>query len=114
MVYGETLCHECGEVITEPICEECFEKQIYVWIREKNMGPTEKKAVLDFVKKTTKNMGILPESNFYCIICSRKMNSICSYCLMKITHNKLSDYVEKEELMLVFNFKVHDFGLKRD
>jgi len=113
MSYEEVVCYECDETITEPICEECFEKEVYRWISEKKIDHTKKKEILALLNRTVNDVRLLPESEFFCVICFQKMHNICAYCLMKQTYETIGQHVKEEEMMLIFNYKINYFGLQR-
>ena len=106
-------CSECTEIITEPICISCFEKQVVSWLHEQKISPDEKLNIKNNVWNIVEDCRLLPLSDFNCIICSKRMHNICNYCLMKETLEIITNQSAHEEIGMIFNCNQHDFGIKR-
>jgi|FLOH01.1.fsa_nt_gi hypothetical protein len=79
-------CLICKEAITNPICIECVEKQVKVWLYETNPG------LVGEVEREIDEINIV-FGDTSCILCKNKM-SVCSYCYTQHLLTWLENYPE--------------------
>jgi len=90
-------CILCDDVITNPVCMECLEKQTKSWLYE-----VRPKLVDEF--KTVASEIPFATGNTICILCKHDM-SVCPYCYTKHILTWLKAYPELvEEFKFFFNF----------
>ncbi len=65
-------CVECGEVITNPVCEECLANEFVAWL-----GETDASLELKFREQYSKRADFV--SVTYCVLCKNPM-IICPHC----------------------------------
>ena len=93
----DEACVLCGEVITNPICIECLEKEMEYWLMDKNMEMLAKE-VTDISKSYTHDVTD-------CIICRKNMN-ICAHCYAKEVSSLIRSRKIKQEFMWQFNYEL--------
>ena len=101
MVKVIDLCTDCVQVITNPICPNCFSRQVLSWLRDKNLPENKMKKIRQFLKILVREAGETP-SDTKCIICGNKKVNLCLYCFT----NKAARIVERntnEEVIESFN-----------
>ena len=96
-----TECIDCGDVVTNPVCQQCTNKSVRQWLLEKNLP----------VYNLDSRLATFEEDS--CIKCDGKLN-ICRYChtknildwLKTTTNNKkvLAEFLE------YFHFDLHKKG----
>ena len=90
MVIVIDLCFNCAQIMTNPICPECWSRHVLAWLNDKNL-PEDKE------RKIKKEFKILimyaneTHSNTRCILCGKKQVSLCTYCFT----NKATKILEK-------------------
>ena len=71
----ETSCWVCGEVITNPICTECMEREVEDWLVLKNPSLIPSVRVLSKIADQR-------DSKTSCIFCGKKIDT-CIYCFIQ-------------------------------
>ena len=71
MVRVTSLCTDCVQVMTNPLCPKCFAKHINYWLRDKNLSQKEVAEI------TTAMASIISEAeespaDTSCIVCGEK------------------------------------------
>jgi hypothetical protein len=100
------ICTECSEVITNPVCERCYLKEIAHWMKDLGIGMIPMKLVLSKIKKEIPADSL---NETTCIICGRETLSDCAYCFFlkvgKIL--KQMNFPDKEisEFLNIFNYR---------
>ena len=98
-------CEVCRDVITQPVCPECLEKEMVEWLIYKKGKNIE---LINFIKKTTKSFEAYGYIDTKCIICGEKMR-VCAHCYCK----EIFDYINgrypelEEEFITHFDFNIH-------
>lgn len=100
MTAQESLCIECEEAITNPVCPECLEREVSAWLRDKD--PQAAQELMGMTRP-----GRHSYSNTGCIICKQEM-TLCAHCHCKNIMNWLQGKNEAlmEEFKRVFNFEL--------
>ncbi len=107
-----SICSECEHVMTEPICVECFERQMQSLVYEQ--GASGKQAVMAMkeIGNVTSAVKMLSFSSFRCVICMKKVNNMCNHCLMKKAFHVMRKNKVKE-VNLMFDLKSNSVGIHR-
>jgi hypothetical protein len=99
-------CVNCYEPITNPICDECFMREIKSWIREKPILEKKQKEILGKIQKL---MILDTPSEVSCIFCNNSYVSICSYCFFleasKVLIRQKLDKFMVNEFLDLFNYR---------
>ncbi len=93
----ENVCIACQEAITNPVCQDCLEKEIEVWLRKREPR------LIPSLKKQTKEFKTITDysNNLPCLFCKNNMNS-CAYCYT----NFIEEWLRKKYPRLVPEFKL--------
>jgi len=88
----------CNEVVTNPVCMNCVEKEVEAWLSE------VRPALVEELKAKTEEIEIsFGDTN--CILCNDKM-CICTYCYTNHIFNWLKKYPELIiEFRMIFDIK---------
>jgi hypothetical protein len=104
--YG--LCIDCYESITNPICVNCFIKQINHWLKDNRLNPETKKVLIYEIKKELNNINNR-EAETTCTVCHKNDVSICSYCFFLRVNKILTKLHMSKELknqfLEIFNYR---------
>lgn len=94
-----TLCWECNETITEPLCPHCLTKHIQAYVGERRPD-----LALQMVNSTEAG-GIEGEGETTCLCCGQGMN-ICAHCISSDAYQYLleKDAALAEDFMGRFDF----------
>jgi len=102
---NEVNCGVCGEVVTQPVCPECLEREMIDWLAFKGENIAE---LLNFIKETTNIFKAYDCLNTKCVICGKKMR-VCAHCYCK----EIFDYMNgrypelEDEFITHFDFNIH-------
>jgi hypothetical protein len=79
MVQVTSLCTDCVQVMTNPICPKCFTRHISYWLRDKNLSQKELKEIsLAMEEVIYEAEGSF--TNTSCIVCGEKKVNLCTFC----------------------------------
>ena len=110
-------CLVCYESITDPICINCYLKQLKYWFKDQEINPLIKSFV---IKKIKERVDILSSSRDNCILCNNEDVDICYYCFGYITSEILFELNLPDEITESFaesfNFDLmkHDFVMPNE
>jgi len=93
-------CLLCGDVITNPICYTCIEREVEEWLstRMPKLAPK--------LKKTGEMFSSYTHHGTRCILCGSNMN-VCTHCYCYEIHKMLENYPRlAEEFVEFFNFEL--------
>ena len=93
MVKVMSLCTNCAQVMTNPICPSCFARHIGYWLRDKDLTKKEMNSILADLIKVIKEAEESP-ADVSCIVCGAKKVNLCTYC-----------FTNKAELILEKNLR---------
>ena len=104
------LCTDCHESISNPICLNCFLKQINHWLTDNRIKSRTKNALIKEIEKEFfKEIYNNPENEIECALCGREEVSVCSYCFfLKVNRilKKLNIGKKQiDEFMEIFNYR---------
>jgi len=106
---NQGICTECIEAISDPICLDCFLKQIKDWLIDEKIESKSKKILIKAIKIEFKKYENNSEFKTICTICQEQKVSICSYCFfLKI--NKIFKKINLnrkkiKKFMEIFNYR---------
>jgi|SRR3989344_5155786 len=90
-------CVLCGEVITNPICINCLEKEIEYWLMDK------KPRTISMIRYSTKNFNSYAHDVTNCVICGNNMN-VCPHCYVKEISSMIKSNRLMKEFLVQFNY----------
>ncbi len=79
MVKVTSLCTNCVQVMTNPICPSCFARHIGYWLRDKNLTQKEMRDILTGLLRVIQDAEESP-SDTSCIVCGAHKVNLCTYC----------------------------------
>ena len=79
MVKITTLCTDCVQVITNPICPNCFAREVVMWLRDKDLPEKKLKLMKKYLRALAREAETIP-SDIRCILCGSKRVNLCIYC----------------------------------
>lgn len=79
MVKTTSLCTNCVQIMTNPICPSCFVRHINYWLRDKNLTKKEMQDTLiglsNVIKDAEESL-----SDISCIVCEDTKVNLCTHC----------------------------------
>ena len=104
MVKVTNLCTDCVQIITNPICPNCFSKHVLIWLRDKKISYYQMNSIKNLLNNLVKEAEETP-SETKCILCDSRKVNICIYCFT----NKARRILEKKAPTIINEFK-EDFN----
>lgn len=105
-IHLQNLCSKCSQVITNPVCERCYTKEIEEWFRDVKVSGIHKRMVLNKLKKEFSDENINEDT---CVLCGNETLSTCSYCFFLAVARVLKElnFPDKiaKEFLDVFNYR---------
>ncbi len=94
--YNENTCIACQEAVTNPICQECLEKEIEFWLKR------HKPRLISELRRKTREFIVMTDysSNINCIFCKKNFNA-CAYCYTEF----IQEWLAKKTPSLIPNFR---------
>lgn len=105
MVKVTSLCTNCVQIITNPICPACFVRHINYWLRDRNLNQKEIRDILMGLSKVIKDSEESP-ADISCIVCGERKVNLCTYCFT----NKASKVLETNLRQDVLSDFTEDFA----
>ena len=106
------LCTDCAQVMTNPICPNCFSKHITSWLRDRKIPKKKMGSIRALLKKMVIEAAETP-SDTECVICGGERVNVCTYCLtsraQKIVVKNSGENVSKD-FDEDFNTKIWTLG----
>lgn len=90
MVQVTSLCTNCVQVMTNPICPSCFTRHVHYWLRDKNLSQKDMKEITIAMKNLIKEAEESP-ADTSCIVCGERKVNLCTFCFT----NKAKKVMEK-------------------
>ncbi len=90
MVKITSLCTNCVQVMTNPLCPACFSRHIGYWLRDKNLSQKQIRDIMAGLIRVVRDAEDSP-ADTSCIVCGAKKVNLCTYCFT----NKAKEVVEK-------------------
>jgi len=101
MVRVTSLCTDCVQVMTNPICPNCFTKHITYWLRDKNLSQKETIEIVRALKIIINEAEESP-ANTLCIVCGEKKVNLCTYCFTNKVRRVLERNLRNKEVLKEF------------
>lgn len=101
-------CIKCERRIINPVCIDCRQRQIRVWLDDQNIIPEKKELLLKdaeslFPKKS--------DNSILCIYCKKNNVSTCTYCFFSHFEELLHKFdipaVSIDSFQKVFNYRLY-------
>ena len=98
-------CVLCKEAVTNPICSDCLEAQMSIWLNE------VKPHIVNELKEKTNEISFGLNTVGACILCKKDMN-LCAYCYTEHIFNWLIDNNRElaKKFITYFNFDLEHRG----
>ena len=101
MVRVTSLCTDCVQIMTNPICPNCFAKHINYWLRDKNLTQKEMKEIMAELTVVINEAEESP-ADTKCIVCGEKKVNLCTYCFTNKTKRILERSLRNKEVLNEF------------
>ena len=88
------------EVITNPVCTNCYLRQVNLWLKKMNITTIPRNIILSKIKQTTQYETTNSET---CILCNKEEITLCSYCFFAMSTRVLMELNFPEEIIQVFD-----------
>lgn len=95
----EELCEMCLRPITDPVCENCYLKQIESWLDKECLNLLVK---VNFIKKIRDSIPEYALNEEKCILCNSENIKVCRHCFFLIAANKLLEMKLSKEAVTYF------------
>ena len=101
MVRVTSLCTDCVQVMTNPICPNCFAKHINYWLRDKNLSQKEMSEIVTELAIVISEAEESP-ADIICIVCGEKKVNLCTYCFTDKIRKILERNLRNKEVLNEF------------
>ena len=101
MVKVTSLCTGCVQVMTNPICPECFAKHVSYWLRDKSLSQKEMAEIVAELATVIKEAEESP-ADTSCIVCGERKVNLCTYCFTNKTRKVLERNLRANEVLNEF------------
>ena len=101
MVRVTSLCTDCVQVMTNPICPNCFSKHINYWLRDKNLTQKEAAEIIKALSSVISEAEDSP-ADTSCIVCGEKKVNLCTYCFTNKARRILQRSLRNKEVLNEF------------
>lgn len=97
----EEICGICNEAITNPICQDCLEKEVIHWLSIK------KPELIKHIRGTKGLFLGFETAPVRCVICGKNMK-VCAHCFAEEIHEAIAEHDAEraEDFKKVFNFEL--------
>lgn len=100
------VCAECLYALKNPICTDCFLREIDAWLKDNGMVSFCREIVLSRIKEMTEFQSFNEEK---CILCKEQIPVLCAYCyfLKAALSLKEINFTDKEleNFLEIFNYR---------
>jgi len=102
-------CSVCLEPITNPVCVNCYIKEIYAWMQGMRIKEVPRNVVIEIIKR---KLSFNTNNESECILCGNEDVGICSYCFFSMGERILKELNFSKKLIEDFNeiFNYHLAG----
>jgi hypothetical protein len=101
------LCVECCRDITDPVCTDCYVKQVQTWLDHNNAPSSFKNKFMTALKSKFFHV---TDNDGNCVLCFRGEVSVCYYCFYSSSLRILKRLQVPDgnalEFRRVFNYRV--------
>jgi TPP-dependent indolepyruvate ferredoxin oxidoreductase alpha subunit len=109
--YEESLCQQCTQPITNPICHNCLSEGMIKWLA---FYPSVRKKIAPKIKKYVQEINNSANHAVNCVSCNKRKAALCPYCFSSgifqlLKRNKVDRSVVGD-FLTVFNFDMEHEG----
>ncbi len=104
-MFNSNSCRVCNESISDPICRDCYIKQIRILLNDLPIHLQDKEIILNMIKN---EFLVETLNDTECILCKQKDVILCRYCFSKILVNILKEMNFTEDLIESFGYNIID------
>lgn len=109
------VCESCHIGITDPICENCYLKQLELWLQHYRVND---KVIRKILRKSKSKIQSESLNGFRCILCGRDSVTICSYCSFSKIEGILQECGLSKKLidtfLGLFNYELYNARIYSD
>ncbi len=95
----EEFCELCSEPITDPICENCYLREIESWFDKECLNPIIKINLIKKIKDSVPDYTLNQEK---CILCQSENIKICRHCFFILAAQKLWEMKISKQAVMYF------------
>ncbi len=103
---NEEDCIVCLQPITNPICSECYKKEVEEFLKSNGLDKNATGIILNEINKKIPYEGLNEEK---CILCNENFLSVCSYCFFSVSVRVLRELNFDEDFVeyfsMIFSYK---------
>lgn len=92
-------CSVCLEPISNPICINCYLKEIYSWMQGMKIREIPRNVILEIIRR---KLNIDTNNETRCILCYKGYVGICSYCFFSTVERILKELNFSKKLLESF------------
>ena len=111
------VCTECYQGISNPICEQCYTKQLTIWLHSQGVDSMITSMISRAIRQRFPDESEL-ETDDQCILCLIQTASLCTYCyFFKIERILRSLNLPEpmiDHFLEIFNYKLYSAIYTRD
>jgi hypothetical protein len=109
--YNNSLCLQCTQPITNPICHSCLGEGMIKWL---SSYPSVKKTIAPKIKKYIQDVNNSASHAVNCMSCNKRKAALCPYCFTSgifnlLKKNKVDKFVIGD-FLTIFNFDMEHEG----
>jgi hypothetical protein len=105
LIIDQNLCAICLEPISDPVCVNCYAREIYSWAKDKEKDFLDYYSISNMIKSRVSGKS---HNRTICILCKEESLTVCSYCLFLTFARlfKVLDFSNQEiqEFLETFNY----------
>ena len=98
MVKVTSLCANCVQIMTNPICPSCFVKHINYWLRDRNLTEKEARDILIGLRKVIKDAEESP-TDIPCIVCGKTKVNLCTHCFTNKATLVIENNIKNKQML---------------
>lgn len=100
-MFNTNSCVSCLDSISDPICRECYIKQITIFLNDLNLSESTNNLILKKIKNRFPTESL---NDTKCISCGKEEITICRYCFSIILKKVLRDLDFSEDVIRDFGY----------
>lgn len=102
----QSLCRSCMHIITNPVCSDCYIREVRNWMAAKGVNPLSRRRILKDIKIQLERYA---DDGPTCILCGKNDSVVCSYCFFLKAVKSLTQHGIREDLvndfLEIFNYR---------
>lgn len=110
-ILNSNLCTVCEDSISDPVCRNCYIKQVGILLNDLNLHEIAIEIILNKIKD---DFPISNINNTRCILCGKEKVTMCRYCFSIILRNILRElnFTENSINNMGYNLAYNEFPFK--